>query len=72
MKYITLRNRITKLERETLDALNEKKPNKNKLKDEWLDCYNDLCQYRNTNFLSEEDLLYFKLIQVRKLLNMMR
>ena len=72
MKYIQLKNKITKLERVTLDALMEKKPNKNNLKDEWLDCYNDVCLYKNTNFLSEEDLLYFKLIQVKKLLSMTR
>lgn len=72
MRYKQLKNKIINLEREALDSLIERKPSKNDLKDNWLDCYVALCQYRNTNVPDEEDPLYFKMIQVKKLLSLMR
>lgn len=72
MRYKQLKNKIINPEREIVDSLIDKKSSNNDLKDEWLDCYVALCQYRNTSIPGEEDPLYFKLIQVKKLLSIMR
>ena len=72
MRYKQLKNKIINLERETLDAIIDRKPSENDLKDDWLDCYVALCQYRNTNVPDEEDPLYCKLRQIRKELTLIR
>lgn len=73
MKYLQLKNKIVKLERETLDAIIDRKPSENDLKDDWLDCYMYLQSLRNKFVLDEDrDPLYFKLRQIRKELTLIR
>lgn len=47
MRYKQLKNKIINPEREIVDSLIDRKSSNNDLKDEWLDCYVALCQYKS-------------------------
>lgn len=72
MKYVDLKQKIITLERDTLDALIERKPGDYSLKDEWIDCYIALCKSRKKMALDEKDPLYQKMLKIKNLLTLMR
>ena len=72
MKYIQLKQKIITLEKDTLNALIERKPGNNDLKDEWIDCYIALCKSRKKMVPDDKDPLYQKMLKIKNLLTLMR